>query len=412
MEGAGQPANRPGFLDRAAVPSGGEQITCRLAGAWLFPPAGPASTVRRMTSTLRSKVSAPRRTTAALAAVLPLSLGLAALPVSASAAGDPYWRQVHGGTQASLRGLDAVSGQVAWASGSHGTVLRTTTGGRQWDRVGPAHTGRLQYRDLEAFDADTAVIMSIGNFPGSFRFYRTSDGGRSWQLGYQNREPQAFYDCMGFSDRSHGLALSDPVDGKFRILATDDGGRSWQVQPRAGMPPALPGEFAFAASGTCLVTQGTDAWFATGGGDRARVFRSTDGGRTWTAYDTPVRSGPTAGIYSLAFRDRLHGIAVGGDYTMPETAPRALAVTADGGRTWTLVGGGNAPGDYRSGAAYRPGTGGTAIVVGPTGSDISYDGGFHWHRFDAGSFNAVDCAADGSCWAAGPEGSVARLDRR
>lgn len=365
-----------------------------------------------MTWTTARPNTRPRRTTVVLAAAVPLSLALATLPASASGAGDPFWRLVHGGTQASLRGLDAVNGQVAWASGSHGTVLRTTNGGQHWDRVGPAHTGRLQYRDLQAFDADTAVIMSIGNYPGSFRFYRTSNGGRSWQLGYQNHESQAFYDCMDFADRSHGLALSDPVNGTFRILATADGGRSWHVQPRVGMPAALPGEFAFAASGTCIVAKGQDIWFATGGAERARVFRSTDGGRTWTAYDTPIRSGPTAGIYSLAFRDRQHGIAVGGDYTKPEAAPRSLAVTSDGGRTWTLVAGGDAPGEYRSGAAYRPGTGGTAIVVGPTGSDISYDGGLHWHRFDATALNAVDCAGDGSCWAAGPEGSIAKLDRR
>jgi photosystem II stability/assembly factor-like uncharacterized protein len=351
------------------------------------------------------------RRTAAVVAVVPLALGLSPT-VTASAAGGPSWRLVHQGTEASLRGLDAVSGRVAWASGSHGTVLRTVDGGRSFDRVGPAGTGGLQYRDIEAFDANSAVVMSVGNYPGSFRIYVTDNGGRRWTLAFRNREPQAFYDCMSFFDRQRGLALSDPVDGKFRILATNDGGRSWHVQSRAGMPAALPGEFAFAASGTCLVTEGPrDAWFATGGGRQARVFHSADGGRTWNAVATPIRSGSTAGIYSLAFRDRLQGLAIGGDFLTPDSAPRALALTADGGRTWTLVGRTAAPGAYRSGSAWVPGTRGTAIVVGPTGSDISTDGGFHWRRFDSGSFHAVDCAPDGACWASGELGRIAKLQR-
>ncbi len=353
-----------------------------------------------------------RRTALAATALIPLALGVASAATAAAASG-PSWRLVHSGTEASFRGLDAVSGRVAWASGSHGAVLRTVDGGRSFDRVGPAGTGRLQYRDIEAFDASSAVIMSVGNYPGSFRIYVTDNGGKRWTLAFHNREPQAFYDCMSFFDRQRGLALSDPVNGKFRILATNDGGRSWQVQSRAGMPAALPGEFAFAASGTCLVTKGPrDAWFATGGGRQARVFHSTDGGRTWTAVATPVRSGPTAGIYSLALRDRLHGLAVGGDFLTPDSAPRALALTSDSGRTWTLVGRAAAPGEYRSGSAWIPGTRGTALVVGPTGSDISTDGGFHWRKFDGGSFHAVDCAPDGACWASGELGRIAKLVRR
>jgi len=107
---------------------------------------------------------------------------------------------------------------------------------------------------------------------------------------------------MTFLDQRHGLALSDPVGGKFRILATDDGGRHWQVRPTAGMPAALDGEFAFAASGTCLVSTQGRAYFATGGGSAARIFSSRDGGRNWSVVDSPIPSGASAGIYSLAFR--------------------------------------------------------------------------------------------------------------
>src|SRR6185312_10192171 len=107
----------------------------------------------------------------------------------------------------------------------------------------------------------------------------------SWTSAFVNQDANAFYDCMTFLDRRHGLALSDPVDGKFRILATGDGGRSWRVLPSAGMPAALTGEFAFAASGTCLVSAGGKAFFATGGGAAARVFTSRDGGLRWSVTD-------------------------------------------------------------------------------------------------------------------------------
>lgn len=336
---------------------------------------------------------------------------------------DLSWQLTPTGSTARLRGLSVVNEKVVWTSGSLGTVLRTTNRGVTWQSVGPPGTSTLQFRDIEAFDRRNAVILSIGEGTES-RVYVTSDGGATWQLGFQNTEPTAFYDCMTFFDRRHGLALSDPVGGRFRIIATHDGGRTWQIV-NADMPPALPGEFAFAASGQCLVSSGDfpegrnddddddddghrggrHAWFATGGGAQARVFRTRDGGMTWQVSATPVRSAPTAGIFALAFRDKRHGLAVGGDFTTPTVAPDAAALTRDGGRTWRLVE--DPPGEYRSGAAWVDRR--TAIAVGPTGSDVSFDRGRTWERFDTGSFDTVDCADDDACWASGEQGRVARL---
>jgi len=322
----------------------------------------------------------------------------------------PAWKLSDTGVTARLRGLAPVDDRVAWVAGSAGTILRTVDGARTWQRVDPPGAAELQFRDIEAFDAEHAVALTIGEGDQS-RLYATADGGRTWRETFRNDDPAAFYDCVTFLDRRRGLALSDPVGGKFRILATADGGRSWRVRPTAGMPDALPGEFAFAASGTCLVSAdhlgAGRAWFATGGGERARVFTTVNGGRTWRVTDTPIPRGPSAGVYSLAFRDPWHGIAVGGDYATPETAPDAAATTRDGGRTWTVAK--VAPGEYRSGAAWLSGA--TALAVGPTGSDISRDGGRTWTEFDAGSFDAVLCAA-GSCWASGEQGRVAKLTWR
>ncbi len=330
-----------------------------------------------------------------------------------SAQRPPSWQLTPTGVTARLRGLAAVSRRVAWVAGTGGTVLRTVDGGRSWQRVDPPGTQELQFRDIEAFDRDHAVALSIGEGEQS-RVYATDDGGATWTETFRNDDPRAFYDCMTFLDRRHGLALSDPVDGRFRILATDDGGRTWRVLPTAGMPEALPGEFAFAASGTCLVSvdrrptrHGRLAWFATGGATVSRVFATTDRGRTWTVTDTAIPAGPSAGIYSLAFRDARHGLAVGGDYAAPTVAPDAAAYTRSGGQRWRLAV--TPPGEYRSGVDWLPGRRLSAVAVGPTGSDITRDGGRTWTRFDTGSFDAVACAPRRGCWASGEQGRVAVL---
>jgi photosystem II stability/assembly factor-like uncharacterized protein len=335
-----------------------------------------------------------------------LSLVATSMAVASSGSRDYGWQLTPTGSAARLRGLSVVSERVVWASGSLGTVLRTTNKGATWQSVGPPGTASLQFRDIEAFDARTAVILSIGTGTDS-RIYRTTDGGQTWTLVFQNAEPTAFYDCMAFFDRHRGLALSDPVNGRFRILATSDGGRSWHIVD-ADMPPALPAEFAFAASGQCITTAGgRDAWFATGGDAIAQVFHTEDRGLTWTVANTPVRSGPSAGIFALAFRDPRHGLAAGGDFLAPTASPDAHALTDDGGVTWRLATG--APDEYRSGAHWVTGT--DAIIVGPSGSDVTFDRGRTWHGFDEGSFDTVDCAGGFACWASGEQGRVAYLTR-
>ena len=334
-------------------------------------------------------------------------LALGATSLAAASSGSYAWQLTPTGSTASFRGLSAVSKRVAWVSSDAGTVLRTTDGGATWQSVGPPGVSGLLFRDVEAFDEDTAVIQSIGFTPDAFRIYRTTDGGQTWTLVFQNTEPTAFYDCMAFFDRHRGLALSDPINGRFRILATSDGGRTWQIVD-ADMPPALPTEFAFAASGQCITTAGgRDAWFGTGGAAIARVFHSDDRGQTWTVANTPIRSTPSGGISALAFRDPLHGIAVGGDFDPALPSLDTLALTNDGGATWQLNQ--NAPDELRSGAHWVSGR--DAIIVGPSGSDASFDQGRTWVRFDSGSFHTIDCAAGYACWAAGTQGRAAFLIR-
>ncbi|WP_437100974.1 WD40/YVTN/BNR-like repeat-containing protein [Streptomyces sp. enrichment culture] len=315
-----------------------------------------------------------------------------------------------GAPQVRFRGLAAVDRHTAWLAGTGGTVLRTTDGGASWRNVSPPGAAGLEFRDVTAFDARRAVVLAIGAGEAS-RVYRTDDGGTTWTESFRNTDPRAFYDCLAFFDRRHGLALGDPVDGRFRVLSTADGGRSWRLLPTEGMPPARDGEAGFAASGQCLVASGPrDAWLATGGDGHARVLHSADRGLTWTAADTPVPAGdPARGVFALAFRDRAHGIAVGGDYRPGQRSPRSAAVTADGGRTWRPAT--TPPPAYRSGAAWLPHSRTEALAVGPTGTDLTTDGGRTWRTVDTGSYDTVACAPDRGCWAAGEQGRAARLER-
>ncbi|MFD9335501.1 WD40/YVTN/BNR-like repeat-containing protein [Streptomyces sp. NPDC060028] len=348
-----------------------------------------------------------------------LLMGVMAAPAQA-AAGETdaglrgaNWALKETGKDSRFRGLSAVSRSTAWVAGSKGTVLRTVDGGRSWRDVSPpgAVAESLELRDIEAFDSRRAVALSIGEGEAS-RVLRTEDGGATWTEAFRNPDPRAFYDCLTFFDSRHGLAMSDPVDGGFRLLATADGGRSWQPLPSAGMPPALPGEAGFAASGQCLVSAGShDVWLATGGGAAGRVLHSADRGLTWRVADSTVPAGdPARGVFGLAFRDRTRGLAVGGDYRTGQPSPRAAALSADAGRTWLQAA--TPPPAYRSGVAWHPFGRATALAVGPTGTDVTVDGGRTWRALDAGSYDTVTCAPDGGCWAAGEKGRVARLERR
>ena len=313
------------------------------------------------------------------------------MALASSGARDYAWQLTPTPTDATarFRGASAVSEETAWVSGWQGTgaalagkVLRTTNRGASWQSVGPPGALGLQFRDIEAFDADTAVIMSHRRtLPTRSGSYRTENGGQTWTLTFQNTEPTAFYDCMAFFDKHRGLALSDPINGRFRILATSDGGRSWQIVD-ADMPPALPGEFAFAASGQCLTAAGgRDAWFGTGGDAVARVFHSSDRGRSWTVANTPIRSLTSGGISALC----LPGSA-SRDRSRQRLCPRrrlgghACAVRTTVERRWQLNQ--NTPDGLRSGAHWV--TGRDVIIVGEGGSDVSTDQGRTWRQFGRG----------------------------
>ena len=318
------------------------------------------------------------------------------------------WQLQTVGTDADFRGLSVPDAQTVWASGTKGTFVRTVDGGATWHVGQVPGAEKLDFRDVEARDARTAWLLSAGNGRES-RIYKTTDGGKAWTLQFQNEKPGAFFDSLAFWNDQRGIALSDPIDGRFLLVVTTNGGASWATL-KSSMPPALPNESAFAASGTCLVV-GEDGhvWFGTGGASRSRVFRSTDGAETWSVFDTPVRAGKaSAGIFSLAFRDGLHGVAIGGDFTKPEQSGGNMAFTQDGGQTWKE---GPLPLGFRSAVAWMREPGDWSLLaVGTSGSDRAIAGGA-WRALDVEKYNALSVAQfdPKAAWAAGPKGRVAHL---
>jgi photosystem II stability/assembly factor-like uncharacterized protein len=334
-----------------------------------------------------------------------LIAALCALPFTAGA----QWTPATSGTDAELRGLSTAGSSVVWASGTRGRYARSTDGGRTWRTDSVASAGTLDFRAVHALDARRAWLMSAGDADkGQARIYRTTDAGTHWALVWSTEQKGVFLDAIAFWDAQHGIAISDPVDGRFFLVTTNDGGGSWARVPPERLPAALPGEAAFAASGSCLTVEGeSNVWIGTGGGATARVYHSPDRGRTWTVAETPIHAGSaSSGIFSLAFRDGRRGVAVGGDYQMVRGGFPNVALTDDGGRTWRVAKG-PLPIGYLSATAFVPGS--TSIVaVGLAGTALSTDGGESWRMVDTVAYNSVRFEAPNAGWAAGPKGRIAR----
>ncbi|WKN42171.1 WD40/YVTN/BNR-like repeat-containing protein [Tunicatimonas pelagia] len=318
----------------------------------------------------------------------------------------PTWETLNSGTTVSLRGLSAVSDEVAWASGQFGTILRTVDGGQTWEKKQIPGTDSVDFRDIEAFSDQLAYVLSAGS---PAYIFKTENGGSNWVKQLEDTLPNIFLDGMAFWNEQRGMVIGDPINEKFTLLSTTSGGQNWSpiVPTERSMRPST-GEAGFAASGTNITVQGSGCvWFGTGG-TNARIFRSLDGGETWEVNRSPLAQGTSSkGIFSLAFVDTLRGVAVGGDYRNPNVNTENSAYTANGGRTWYSAI--TPPQGYRSGVAYLPNAG-TYVTVGTTGSDYSTDFGATWTFMDTVGYHSVQTASSSSvAWACGADGKIARL---
>jgi photosystem II stability/assembly factor-like uncharacterized protein len=323
------------------------------------------------------------------------------------------WQLQDAHTTADLRGIDNVGGGVAWASGSDGTILRTEDAGFVWQLCAKPPGGEhLDFRAIQAFDNNTAIIMSSGKGDLS-RLYKTTDGCQTWDLVFENPDPDGFWDAMIVRSKLPGKSpattsmtgdiLGDPVRGKL-MLYDFASGRDWlvgtytkKVPPRIdewrNRPRARPGEAAFAASNSAFFRGNCFRWIVTGGTSGARILKhdfhpthlDLDVDK-FTSTDIPLgNQTASSGAFSLSFRPETDvkgnlacetaGLAVGGDYLKPTDPTATAAFTADGGKTWTAAT--TPPHGYRSAVAYDSTTK-TWITVGPNGTDISTDDGRNW----------------------------------
>jgi photosystem II stability/assembly factor-like uncharacterized protein len=306
-------------------------------------------------------------------------------------------------TTENLRGVAVLSHHVAWASGTHGTYLRTTglgNGHGSWQAAQVPGAESLDFRDVEAFSAHLAYLLSAG--PGAeSRIYKTSNGGKDWILQFTNPDPGGFFDCMAFWDSAHGIAVGDPVRGKFVLITTEDGGKHWDPVPAPALPPAIEGEGAFAASGTCITVAGKhNVWFVTGG-KAARVFRSPDDGKSWAVADAPITHGSdSSGGFSVAFRDLRHGVISGGDYKQPRQDGPNLAVSEDGGITWTTR---HLPLAFLSAVAFNAPNDHLLAVGSAFTMDIGPEGA---RKLSDLNLNGLSVSREGDAVAVGPKGLV------
>ena len=317
------------------------------------------------------------------------------------------WTVQRSGATAEFRGLHAVSDRIVWAAGRGGVVARTTDAGATWTADTIPGASSLFLVAIRALDRRRAwAVGTAFTGPSLARIYRTDDGGRTWRMQYESTAPGVFLDGLAFWDPDHGIAFGDPMEGHFFLLVTSNGGGHWNRVTPGRAPAAAPGEAAFAASGTAITIRGKrEVWIGTGGAARARVLRSADRGGSWNVYLTPQPAAQAKGIFGIAFWDKRHGVAVGGDYQDRESSRDNLMLTEDGGASWRMLA---SPG--LTGVQYGIADAGrrTLVSVGPTGSSISNDGGLTWRRLEGPGFNTVSCAA-AICWAAGVDGRIARL---
>lgn len=311
---------------------------------------------------------------------------------------------VSSGTNTSLRGLSVVNDNIIWVSGSNGTIGKSLNGGKNWKWMQVKGFEKIDFRDIEAFDATTAVIMGIGS---PAYILRTVDGGESWKLVFEDKTPGMFLDAMEFWNINAGIVVGDPINGKFFIARTFDGGASWQKVPEQNLPEAKEGEACFAASGTNIRAFDRDEAAFVTGGRHSRLF--------WKGTPIPlpmVQGKETTGANSIAVWDhykRRGGnrlVVVGGDFANDTATTNNCFYSTNKGKTWQAPL--TPPNGYRSCVEYFSNK--DIIACGLTGVDYSHDGGRNWTLISSESFHVVRFSKTGaSMYLAGPGGKVGKL---
>jgi len=308
------------------------------------------------------------------------------------------------GPHSSLRGLSAVTDKIIWVSGSAGTVGKSLDGGKTWTWITVPGYEKRDFRDIEAFDAKTAIIMAIAE-PADI--LKTIDGGTTWRLAYENTTPGMFLDAMEFRNKTSGVVVGDPINGKFFIAQSFDGGDTWHDAPDLALPKADSGEGCFASSGTNVRNLDRHRACFVSGGPSSHLFIRDK------AIDLPILQGKTTtGANSVAVKDYnishggQHLIVVGGDFAKDTLREKNCFFTDDGGKTWVAPT--TPPHGYRSCVEYIGGN--KVLCCGTSGVDISFDNGMNWQLITTTGFHVCRMAKKGkTVFLAGSGGRVAIL---
>lgn len=341
----------------------------------------------------------PKLTFCTLVAFTALSLN--ALAQSKSI---PTVQVLTSGTSTSLRGLSVVNDAVVWVSGSKGMVGRSTDGGKNWKWLQVKGFEKTDFRDIEAFDESTAVIMGVGS---PAYILRTADGGETWKVVFEDKNPGMFLDAMEFWNEQAGIVIGDPVNGKFYVARSFDGGRSWSAVPEEHRPVADSGEACFAASGTNVRALDNDEAVFVSGGLRSSLFIRDEKAALPLAQGTE-----SSGANSIAVWDRYRKkggdrlVVVGGDFSHDSVATGNCYYSTNRGRTWNLPH--QPPHGYRSCVEYLDKT--ALVSCGTSGVDYTIDNADTWKLISRESFHVCRIAKLGtSVFLAGPNGKVAKL---
>lgn len=302
----------------------------------------------------------------------------------------------------SFRGISVVSDKVIWVSGSNGTIGKSRDAGKTWQWLKVAGYESKEFRDIEAFDEHTAIIMAVGE-PAVI--LKTENDGKKWKAVYTNTTPGMFLDAMEFWNDESGIVIGDPVNGKFFVARTFDGGNNWRALSFDKLPAADSGEACFAASGTNVraLTRG-EACFISGG-IKSRFFYKDK------PIDLPLLSGKqTQGANSIAvwYKNRKWPLIVvtGGDFDQPTITNGNCAVSADGGRTWIAAS--TPPNGYRTCVEFISKS--SLITCGITGVDISKDKGMNWKNISSEGFHVCRKAKKGKAIYLAGSGKIGKLE--
>jgi photosystem II stability/assembly factor-like uncharacterized protein len=362
-------------------------------------------------------------------------LGLIGLLTMCWAGAHAQWQMEDSTTTADLRGIDSIGGGIAWASGTNGTVIRTEDGGYEWQPCTvPPGAEHLDFRGIQAFDANTAIVMSSGKGDLS-RLYKTTDGCQTWKLVFTNPDKDGFWDAIRFLGDKQGIVLGDPINGHFRLFQSIDAGDNWRKASHYGGLIGMlgrtvdwltvpNGESAFAASNSALFSSQEFLGFVSGGPSGSRIVYAerhlsvTDvaGGASQEPISMAQGSTSTGAFSAFATEDRKL-VIVGGDFQHPDDSSGTAALS--GAAIFGCRPGPctvqTPPHGYRSSVAYNAAAK-TWITVGPNGTDISTDNGRNWRAVhpDAALHEAPDADRNWNAlslpFVVGPHGRIGKLD--